>query len=93
MPSAAYHSCGSQGTIKALEIAIALAGPDTKVIPGHGLTIVGRRALVEFRDMVVDIRDRVRAMISNGRTLDEVIAARPTAAYDAQWGQEASWTG
>jgi len=87
-----YNGGTLAGTIKALEIGIAMAGPDTKVIPGHGLAIVGRSALVEFRDMVVDIRDRVRTMISKGRTLDEVMAARPTAAYDARWGQEASWT-
>ena len=87
-----YNGGTLAGTIKALEIGIAMAGPDTKVIPGHGLAIVGRSALVEFRDMVVDIRDRVRTMISKGRTLDEVMAARPTAAYDPRWGQEASWT-
>jgi glyoxylase-like metal-dependent hydrolase (beta-lactamase superfamily II) len=87
-----YNGGTLAGTIKALEIGIAMAGPDTKVIPGHGLAIVGRSALVEFRDMVLDIRDRVRTMISKGRTLDEVMAARPTAAYDARWGQEAAWT-
>jgi cyclase len=87
-----YNGGTLAGTIKALEIGIAMAGPDTKVIPGHGLAIVGRSALVEFRDMVVDIREKVRTMISKGRTLDEVMAARPTAAYDARWGQEASWT-
>ena len=87
-----YNGGTLAGTIKALEIGIAMAGPDTKIIPGHGLAIVGRSALVEFRNMVVDIRDRVRTMISKGRTLDEVMAARPTAAYDARWGQEASWT-
>jgi cyclase len=87
-----YNGGTLAGTIKALETGIAMAGPDTKVIPGHGLAIVGRSALVEFRDMVVDIRERVRTMISKGRTLDEVMAARPTAAYDARWGQEASWT-
>ena len=42
--------------------------------------------------MIVDIRDRVRTMIAEGSTLDDVMAAAPTAAYDAQWGQEASWT-
>jgi len=42
--------------------------------------------------MIVDVRDRVRALISEGRTLDEVMAAEPTAAHDAKWGQEATWT-
>ena len=62
------------------------------MIPGHGLEVVGRDALVGFLDMTVDIRDRVQALISKGRTLEEVMAAEPTAAYDARWGQEATWT-
>jgi len=46
----------------------------------------------EFRAMILDIRDKVYAMIKDGKHLDEVMAARPTANYDAQWGQEAGWT-
>ena len=87
-----YNGGTVVGTIAALEQAIAMAGPDTRVIPGHGLEVVGRDALVEFLTMTVDVRDRVRTLISEGRTLDEVMAAAPTAAYDAQWGQEATWT-
>ena len=37
-------------------------------------------------------KSEVQTLISEGRTLTQVMAARPTAAYDAQWGQEASWT-
>ena len=81
-----------RGTIAALDLAIDMAGPDTKVIPGHGLEVVGRAEMVEFRDMILDIRDRVYAMIRQGMHLDEIMAARPAAAHDAQWGQEASWT-
>ena len=87
-----YNGGTVAGTIEALEAAIALAGPHTRVIPGHGLHVVGRDALIEFLDMIVDVRDRVRALIAAGRTLEEVMAAAPTAAHDAQWGQEASWT-
>ena len=81
-----------RGMIAALDLAIDMAGPDTRVIPGHGLEVVGRAEMVEFRDMILDIRDRVYAMIRQGMHLDEIMAAQPTAAYDAQWGQEASWT-
>ena len=87
-----YNGGTVSGTIEALEKAIEMAGPRTRVIPGHGLQVVGRDALVEFLDMTVDIRDQVRTMISEGRTLEEVMAAEPTAAYDARWGQEATWT-
>lgn len=81
-----------RGTIAALDMAIDLAGPDTRVIPGHGLEVVGRAEMVEFRDMILGIRDQVYAMIRQGMHLDEIMAAQPTAAHDAQWGQEASWT-
>ena len=87
-----YNGGTVAGTIEALEQAVAMAGPDTRIIPGHGLRVVGRDALVGFLDMIVDVRDRVRTLISEGSTLEEVMAAAPTAAYDAQWGQEASWT-
>ena len=87
-----YNGGTVAGTIAALEAALALAGPDTRIIPGHGLRVVGRETLVEFLDMIHDIRERVRTMISEGSTLEDVMAAAPTAAYDAQWGQEASWT-
>ena len=87
-----YNGGTVAGTIAALETAIGMAGPRTRVIPGHGLEVVGRDGLVEFLDMIVDVRDRVRALISEGRTLDEVMAAEPTAAHDAKWGQEATWT-
>ena len=87
-----YNGGTVAGTIAALETAIALAEPGTRVIPGHGLRVVGRDALIEFLDMILDVRDQVRALISEGRTLEEVMAAEPTAAYDAQWGREASWT-
>ncbi len=87
-----YNGGSVAGTIEALETAIAMAGTDTRVIPGHGLRVVGREAMVEFLDMILDVRNQVRALIADGRTLDEVMAAAPTAAYDAKWGQEASWT-
>ncbi len=87
-----YNGGTVAGTIEALETALRLAGPDTRIIPGHGLQVVGRETLVEFLDMIVDVRDRVHDMISEGFTLQEVMAAAPTAAYDAQWGQEATWT-
>ena len=87
-----YNGGTLAGTVEALETAIRLAGPDTRVIPGHGVRVVGRDAMVEFLDMIVDVRDRVHDLISEGRSLDEVMAAAPTADYDARWGQEATWT-
>jgi len=87
-----YNGGTLAGTIEALNLAISLAGPETKVIPGHGVEVVGRQELVQFRDMTVDISNRVRDLISEGKTLDEVMDARPTASYDERWGRVASWT-
>jgi len=87
-----YNGGTLAGTVAALEQAIAMAGPDTRVIPGHGLEVVGRDTMIEFLDMIVDVRDRVRTMIADGYTLEQVMDAAPTAAYDEQWGREATWT-
>ena len=79
------------GSARATETAIALAGPNTKVIPGHGDGFTDRDGLIEVLDMIVDIRDTINEMIVSGMHLEEVLAARPTAEYDEKWGQVASW--
>lgn len=71
------------GTLAALAEVIALAGPNTKIIPGHGPT-VDRNAVVAQRDMILALRDEVAKQIQQGKTLQEVIAAHPTAAFDAK---------
>jgi cyclase len=72
-----------QGMLDGLAQTIALCGPNTKVIPGHGAT-VDRSALVAHRDMIVAIRDKVAPLVKQGRTLEQVIAAKPTADFDAK---------
>lgn len=86
-----YNGGTLKGTIEALEQAIEIAGPDTRIIPGHGLEVVGRAELVAFRDMIVDIRGRVLGMIRDGMKLDEVMAAEPTADYDEEWTDDPGW--
>lgn len=81
-----YSTGGSiAGTIRAAEANVAAAGAETVVIPGHG-PVGGRQELVVFRDMLVTVRDGVAALKKKGMPLREVIAARPTKAYDATWG-------
>ena len=86
-----YNGGSLRGTIAAMDKAIDMAGPETKIIPGHGLEVVGRDELVEFRDMILDIQGKVLSMIQEGKKLGEVMAARPTAAYDAQWTDDPGW--
>jgi len=71
-----------QGLLNGLALVIGLAGPDTKIVPGHG-SIVSRTEVVAHRDMVLGVKDRVAALIAQGKTLDEVLAARPTEPFDA----------
>jgi glyoxylase-like metal-dependent hydrolase (beta-lactamase superfamily II) len=86
-----YNGGTLRGTIAALDKAIDIAGPATKVIPGHGLEVVGREELLEFRAMILDISEQVLGMIREGKKLAEVMAAKPTAAYDAQWTDDPGW--
>ena len=57
----------------------------TLVVPGHGY-LSDEHEVVEYRDMVVIVRDRIRALIRTGATLEQVKAARPTADYDTRYG-------
>jgi glyoxylase-like metal-dependent hydrolase (beta-lactamase superfamily II) len=81
-----YVTGGSiDGAIRAANANIAMATDHTQVIPGHGPS-GGRAELVAFRDMLVAIRDKVAALKSQGKSLSEIVAAKPTADYDAKWG-------
>jgi hypothetical protein len=62
-----------------------LAGNATKIVPGHG-PVGDRVALTRYRDVLVTVRDRVQKLKTSGRTLDEVVAAKPTADLDEAWG-------
>ena len=66
---------------------MAAATENTIIIPGHGKPVSNKAELKEYRDMLVDVRDKVAALKKSGRTLEETVAAKPTAAHDAKWGQ------
>jgi cyclase len=64
----------------------------TMIIPGHG-RVSNEFEVAEYRDMIVIIRDRIRAMMDKNATLDEVRAARPTIDYDTRFGANTgAWT-
>lgn len=67
-----------EGLLAGLAATIDLAGPNTKIIPGHG-PIVDRKALVAQRDFILATRDRMLPLISKGMTFDQVLAANLTA--------------
>src|SRR5256886_14969167 len=81
-----YSTGGSiDGMIRAAEANVARVTDKTIVIPGHG-PIGNKSQLIEYRDVLAAIRDRIAALKREGKSLDEIVAAKPTAAYDAKWG-------
>ena len=87
-----------QGVIDALNRIIDLTVPaekqegGTMVIPGHG-RLADEADVVEYRDMVTIIRDRVKSMVAMRMTLQQVQAAQPTRDYDARYGATTGfWT-
>jgi glyoxylase-like metal-dependent hydrolase (beta-lactamase superfamily II) len=81
-----YWTGGSiEGQIRAAGANIAKVSSKTIVIPGHG-AVGGKADLILFRDVLVDIRDKIAALKKQGKPLPEVFAAKPSARYDAEWG-------
>jgi glyoxylase-like metal-dependent hydrolase (beta-lactamase superfamily II) len=87
-PFVDYSTGGSiDGQISAAEANLAKASATTIVIPGHGAVTTGKADLTLFRDVLVEAREKVAKLKKQGRTLEEVVATKPTARYDAEWGQ------
>jgi glyoxylase-like metal-dependent hydrolase (beta-lactamase superfamily II) len=90
---------GIDGIIEGLNMIVDLTIPGenqhggTVVIPGHG-RLSDETEVVNYRDMVTIVRDRIRAMIDDGLSLAEVQAARPTRDYDGIYATSAdgAWT-
>lgn len=70
-----------KGALEGLELTMKLAGSTTKLIPGHG-TYINRTDIIPYRDMILDVQNKVQQLISQGKTLQEVLAAKVTSAYD-----------
>jgi glyoxylase-like metal-dependent hydrolase (beta-lactamase superfamily II) len=72
-----------KGMLAGIDTAIKLCNEQTKVVPGHG-EITDRAGLMAHRDMIIAIRDKIAPMVTQGKTLQEVMAAKPTADFDAK---------
>ena len=83
-----YSTGGNiDGMIKAAEANVAVATNKTIVIPGHGNPVSNKAELTAYRDMLVAIRDNVAKLKHQGHSVEQTIAANPTAAFDVKWGQ------
>lgn len=81
------------GVLGAAEQVLGMANADTKIIPGHG-PLSNKAELKKYHAMLVAIRDRVAEAIAEGKSLDEIVAAKPLADLDATWGSgfvKAEW--
>lgn len=74
-----------EGFINAADRMLALANDRTRIIPGHG-KVVGRAELAAWRATLDQVRQRVSKLIAEGKTLEQAIAAKPTADLDAKVG-------
>jgi cyclase len=72
-----------KGLLAGLGETIGRAGPRTRIIPGHG-PITDRNSVVAQRDLILSVRDKVAPLVERGLTVEEVLAAKPTADYDAK---------
>lgn len=73
------------GMITATERALKLATSDMKIVPGHG-PLGDKPSLTKWYDMISAVRDRVQKQKADGKTLPEVVNAKPTAEFDSVWG-------
>jgi len=87
-----------QGVLKTLNLLLDLCIPKheqeggTYVIPGHG-RLTDEHDVLEYRDMVTIVRDRIQNMIGKNMTLAQIKAAKPTYEYDPRWGKSSrGWT-
>ena len=74
------------GMIKGAEWGMSVTDNQTKIIPGHG-PIGNKASLTKYRDVLVTVRDRVQKLKAAGKKIEEVVAAKPTAEFDAVWGK------
>jgi cyclase len=74
------------GMIEAANQTLAMTNAGTRFMPGHG-PLATRADLMRYRDMMVTVRQRVGTLVAQGRTLQQVLDAKPLADLDAVWGK------
>ena len=73
------------GLILSVDRILSQTDGQTKIVPGHG-PVATRADLQAYRDMLVQVRQRIKVLITRGKTMDEAVAAAPTKEFDAKWG-------
>jgi cyclase len=73
-----------KGMIAATDAYLKLTNAKSRIVPGHG-PLADKAVLTEYRTMLVTARDRMAKLVKDGKTEDEVVAAKPFADLDAKW--------
>ncbi len=72
-----------------------MSNDQTKIVPGHG-KLANKADMIAWREMLITSRDRIQKLINEGKTEQEVLAAKPLADLDAKWAanedQARNWT-
>ena len=74
------HGGSINGMINAMDQLLTLVNDETKIIPGHG-ALANKKDLVEYRDMLVTVRDRILKLIREGKTYTQVVESDPTSGF------------
>ena len=74
-----------EGVIAGVDEVLGRIDDSTKVIPGHG-PLGNKTDLKAYRDMLTTVQGRMTKLVKEGKTIDEIVAAKPTADYDEKWG-------
>ena len=75
-----------EGVIAAADRVLAMSDDNTRIIPGHG-PVSGKVDLKAYRDMLATVSGRVKALMKEGKKLDEIKAAKPSVEFDEKWGK------
>jgi glyoxylase-like metal-dependent hydrolase (beta-lactamase superfamily II) len=73
-----------KGMIAATDVYLKLVNAKTRIVPGHG-PIADKTALMDYRIMLISARDRMAKLVKDGKSEDDVVAAKPFADLDAKW--------
>jgi cyclase len=73
-----------KGMIAATDAYLKLTNAKSRIVPGHG-PLADRAALMEYRTMLITARDRMTKLVKEGKSEDDVIAAKPFSDLDAKW--------
>jgi glyoxylase-like metal-dependent hydrolase (beta-lactamase superfamily II) len=74
-----------QGVIAACDRVLAIANDETRIIPGHG-PLSNKAGLRAYRDMLATVADRIGKLVAEGKKVEDIAAAKPTADLDEKWG-------